>query len=143
VLVHQLIPNEDIRRQVEQVTKASKASVLAAQKEPQKPQSGFSLTAALKDRVNRPRKHAEEIAAGGDQPLALTDGSASQPAPAQPPPNWQPLAFGPLLTPEQFARWQQTLRTGDWTNAKAQFEDWQRRVKAAASPFGRTPPLGA
>eukprot|EP00439_Symbiodinium_sp_Y106_P085120 s1633_g27.t1 len=163
VLVHQLIPNEDIRRQV---TKASKATALAAQKEPQKPQSGFSMTAALKelattscswsfgvrstcglyptqDRVNRPRKHAEEIAAG-DQPLALTDGSAaSQPAPPQPPPNWQPLAFGPLLTPEQFSRWQQTLRTGDWTNAKAQFEDWQRRVKAAASPFGRTPPLGA
>ncbi|CAE7215515.1 unnamed protein product [Symbiodinium natans] len=49
VLVHQLIPNEDIRRQVEQVTKASKATALAAQKEPQKPQSGFSLTAALKE----------------------------------------------------------------------------------------------
>ena len=70
-----------------QVTKASKATALAAQKEPQKPQSGFSMTAALKelattscswsfgvrstcglyptqDRVNRPRKHAEEIAAG-------------------------------------------------------------------------------
>eukprot|EP00434_Breviolum_minutum_P027352 symbB.v1.2.024185.t1/scaffold2225.1/size85319/6 len=127
VLVHQLIANEDIRRQVDQVTKASKATALAAQK------SSLSFTAALKDRVNRPRKHAEEKVlplGDGGQPLALTDGTS---IPASIPANWQPLAFGPLLTPEQFLRWQQHLRAGDWSSAKAQFEDWQRSVKAAGT----------
>eukprot|EP00913_Durusdinium_trenchii_P001741 g1612.t1 len=83
VLVHQLIANEDIRKQVDQVTRASKAAALAAQKEssspdmqePQQPQS-LSFTAALKDRVNRPRKHAEERVSDSAPPLALTDGRA-------------------------------------------------------------------
>lgn len=134
VLVHQLIANEDIRRQVDQVTKASKAAALAAQKDPQ-PQS-LSFTAALKDRVNRPRKHAEERESGeGAAPLALTNGTGP---PAGIPANWQQLAFGPLLTPEQFLRWQQYLRAGNWSSAKGQFEEWQRSVKAAAtrSPWG-------
>ncbi|CAK9099622.1 unnamed protein product [Durusdinium trenchii] len=94
VLVHQLIANEDIRKQVDQVTRASKAAALAAQKEPQQPQS-LSFTAALKDRVNRPRKHAEERVSDSAPPLALTDGSV---AATGIPAHWQPLAFGPLLT---------------------------------------------
>eukprot|EP00931_Biecheleriopsis_adriatica_P061146 TRINITY_DN36761_c0_g2_i1.p1 TRINITY_DN36761_c0_g2~~TRINITY_DN36761_c0_g2_i1.p1 ORF type:complete len:542 (+),score=131.14 TRINITY_DN36761_c0_g2_i1:27-1628(+) len=144
VLVHQLIANEDVRRQVDQVSKASKATALASQKEPQKPQSGYSLTAALKDRVNRPRKHAEEMAAaasagGAAQPvLALTDGSPAASGSNLPPPpaNWQPLAFGPMLSAEQLSRWQQQMRSTSWSSAavKVQFEDWQQSVRAAAAP---------
>ena len=48
MLVHQLIPNEDVRRMVEQVTKSSKAEALAEKKETKRP--ALSLTAELKDR---------------------------------------------------------------------------------------------
>ncbi|CAE8602029.1 unnamed protein product, partial [Polarella glacialis] len=120
---------------------------------------GFELNAALKDRVNRPRKHAEEMAAAASAPvLALTDGSdtsggvaAAAGAPALPASlgAWQPLGFGPPLRPDQFGRWQQTLRSfpvtsATWGSAKAQFEDWQRQVREAGQaaapprdPFGR------
>ncbi|CAE8697494.1 unnamed protein product, partial [Polarella glacialis] len=124
VLVHQLIANEDIRRQVDQVSRASRPAAIAMQKEKERSSNGggggFELNAALKDRVNRPRKHAEEMAAAASAPvLALTDGSdtsggvaAAAGAPALPASlgAWQPLGFGPPLRPDQFGRWQQTLR---------------------------------
>lgn len=56
VYAHQLVANEDIRKQVEQISRASKAMALASQKERERPKV-FEVDAALKDRVNRPRKH--------------------------------------------------------------------------------------
>lgn len=138
VFVHELIANEDIRRQVDQVTRASKVAAIAAEKQEKNPiANSFELTAALKDRVNRPKKYAEEAAAGGSAApmLALTD--ASQPSAASRPaePSWQPLGFGPLLSKEQLSWWQHAIRSApSWDRAKEQFEAWQRQVREAAMP---------
>merc|ERR1712194_345596 len=81
VLAHQLIANEDIRNQVEQIARASKARAIAEQKAKENVNTpkAFEVTASLKDRVNRPKKHAAEAgdnAAGSNAaPLAITDGT--------------------------------------------------------------------
>jgi len=119
VLVHQLIANEDIRRLVDQVTKASKASALAVQKD-----RGNAKLAAAAGQAGG--SHAEPL-------LALTDGTSNgTPAAVA---DWQPLGIGPLLSPEQFASWKQRLSagSGNFVAAKEQFEEWQRSVKAAAA----------
>merc|ERR1719356_324892 len=113
VLAHQLVANEDIRKQVEQVSRSSKAAAVASQKisDSREKTTGFVVDLALKDRVNRPRKYAED-AASGSRTLALTDGSvAGAPAHALGA-NWQPLGFGAMLGVEQFAYWQQAARAG-------------------------------
>lgn len=133
VLAHQLIPNEDIRKQVEQITKASKVAAIASQKEKERPKA-FEVDAALKDRINRPHKHAGEAQAtsdrGGGEMLALTDGGA--PAEASAVAGWQPLGFGPMLTPEQFGAWQHLVRVGLPPSAKERFQEWQQRMRGSA-----------
>mmetsp|Transcript_15318 Transcript_15318/g.43816 ORF Transcript_15318/g.43816 Transcript_15318/m.43816 type:complete len:526 (+) Transcript_15318:96-1673(+) len=170
VLAHQLVANEDIRKQVEQISRATKAMAVATQKDREKPR-GFAVDAALKDRVNRPRKHAasastDEAAAatkgaaaagsaregGGSIStalLALTDGgegAASGGAPGSAcsagtspgprvPASWQPLGFGPMLSPAQFKEWQRLVGSGPPSQqARGQFEAWQRRLREAAPP---------
>merc|ERR1712039_865378 len=93
----------------------------------------FEVTADIKDRVNRPQKHAAQ---SGDTsaPLALTDGTVVGGAA-----DWQPLGFVPLLTPEQFAAWQQAARAAIPQQTKDRFEDWQRRMREAVPP-PPTPP---
>mmetsp|Transcript_103806 Transcript_103806/g.289118 ORF Transcript_103806/g.289118 Transcript_103806/m.289118 type:complete len:534 (+) Transcript_103806:107-1708(+) len=125
VLAHQLIANEDIRKQVEQITKASKAMAIASHKERERPKA-FEIDAALKDRVNRPRKH------GSDEMLALTD---STPAESQQSvAYWHPLGFAPLLTAEQFAVWQHLARAGVPPAVRERFQEWQRQLRGAALP---------
>mmetsp|Transcript_38151 Transcript_38151/g.105117 ORF Transcript_38151/g.105117 Transcript_38151/m.105117 type:complete len:561 (-) Transcript_38151:162-1844(-) len=150
VLAHQLVANEDIRKQVEQIARASKAAAVATQKIAERPKI-FEVDAALKDRVNRPRKHAAEEAAAasstGAAPLAILDGStgaAPPPAPAQwPGPNWAPLGFGPMLRAEDFAAWQKAARSGAVpAHAKEQFADLQRRMREAM-PAPTPAPAGA
>merc|ERR1719221_1533123 len=112
VLAHQLVPNEDIRTQVEQITRATKANAIASTSQPaEKPDSLLSST--LKDRVTRPKKRsADEGAASGM--LAIADASTSSGpstraagAAQSSGPFWQPLGFGPMLSPAQFAVWKQ------------------------------------
>merc|ERR1712039_536091 len=135
VLAHQLIANEDIRNQVEQVARASKARAIAEQKAKEstdKPKA-FEVTADVKDRVNRPQKHAAQ-SGDASAPLALTDGTI-----VGGPADWQPLGFVPLLSPEQFAAWQQAARAAIPQQTKDRFEEWQRRMREAVPP-PPTPP---
>jgi len=152
VYAHQLIANEDIRKQVEQISRASKAMALASQKDKEKPKA-FELDAALKDRVNRPRKHAasavDDQSAAPDKQDASSSGDTNKPqgkhssAPGgfqgTSTPLWQPLGFGPALSAEQFAAWQQAIRAGIHPQAKSQFEEWQQRMRSAA-PAAPPPP---
>jgi len=132
VLAHQLVANEDIRKQVEQISRASKAATVAAQKisDSSNP-TAFQVDTSIKDRVNRPKKYAEEAASDG-QPLALTDGSVRPAAPSHGlGEGWQPLGFGPMLTEHQFAYWRQGARCGVPLQIKEQFADWQRKMREA------------
>jgi len=147
VLVHQLIVNEDIRRQVEQVTRSSQAMAIASNKKqehqlalkdsaPSSSQAttSLSLTAALKDRINRPRKHAAETGGEGSEALALTDRPAAGEGMASGP-SWQPLGLGPMLARENFSAWKSLVRTGaPHPTVKAQFEDWQKKMREFAGP---------
>jgi len=140
VLAHQLIANEDIRKQVEQITRASKAMAIATQKEKERPKA-FEVDAALKDRINRPHKHAADEAQGaGEKLLALADGPAAadvSPLVA----NWHPLGFAPVLTVEQFSTWQQLVRAGVTQAARDRFEDWQRQMRGGQpAPAPPAPP---
>lgn len=128
VYAHQLIANEDIRKQVEHVTRTSKATSILMQKEKDRGKT-FEMDASLKERVNRPRKQADDP---GGQPLALTDQSATASSALVVPPNWQPLGFGPMLSRAHFDLWRQVARSGTPASAKAQFEDWQRRQREGA-----------
>merc|ERR1719277_1106835 len=63
VLAHQLVANEDIRRQVDKITQSSKAAAIASQKqrehqERQEQQESRRGDASLKDRVNRPGRRS-------------------------------------------------------------------------------------
>mmetsp|Transcript_114902 Transcript_114902/g.199096 ORF Transcript_114902/g.199096 Transcript_114902/m.199096 type:complete len:407 (-) Transcript_114902:25-1245(-) len=158
VYAHQLIANEDIRKQVEEITRASKATAVAKEKEKQEKERPkvFELTAALKDRVNRPKKFA--AAAIEDAPVsalrgdtagvsetkssvALAPVSAATKASAEPlqtqreaaaAPLWQPLGFGPMLSAEQFVEWQRAVSAGPRSaRTRELFEDWQRQTREA------------
>mmetsp|Transcript_72949 Transcript_72949/g.189439 ORF Transcript_72949/g.189439 Transcript_72949/m.189439 type:complete len:539 (+) Transcript_72949:204-1820(+) len=162
VLAHQLVANEDIRRQVDQITRTSKAMAIASQKQeealalqwPKASPSTLDVDAALKDRINRPRKHATDApggaaARGSGELLALTDGGSSTggssgggelPPPHAGAPNWQPLGLGPRLSPEQFAAWQHSVRVAPALPAiRQQFESWRLQTRQAMLP----PPLPA
>mmetsp|Transcript_12427 Transcript_12427/g.38775 ORF Transcript_12427/g.38775 Transcript_12427/m.38775 type:complete len:531 (-) Transcript_12427:98-1690(-) len=134
VLAHQLVANEDIRKQVEQITKASKAMAIASQKEKERPRA-FEVDAALKDRVNRPHMHAGEAQAGGErgsgEMLSLTDASGPDASPVA---NWQPLGFARMLSVEQFTAWQHIVRAGLPPSARQRFQEWQQQMRGAAAP---------
>jgi len=144
VYAHQLVANEDIRKQVEQVSRATKANALATQKAAEPPKM-FELDASLKDRVNRPRKHAmgapDEDAdrPAGGAPLAIAD-AAQEGVSGAVAALWLPLGFGPMLTAEHFAEWQRAARgpaSGGGAlppGAKERFEDWQRRMREVVAP---------
>merc|ERR1719379_2760967 len=106
VYAHQLVANEDIRKQVEKITQASKANTLALEKErelaaaPPEQAKSCEVDPSLKDKVNKPHKTIENGAA------AATGSTAPVQAAPSINPSWQPLGFGPLLSPEQFAEWQ-------------------------------------
>lgn len=130
VMVHQLVPNEDIRSQVEEVVKAGKAQAIAAEKTQPKRDRGSAVGVdeGLRDRVNRPRRHAEDPAGGM---LALTDNAVADPTPGT---LWHPLGFGDLMSRAHFERWQRLMRGEMPPGAKEQFEDWQWRVRHTAAP---------
>lgn len=159
VLAHQLISNEDIRKQVEEITRASKASALAAQRQQEYRPRAFEVNAALRDRVNRPRRHASSEALGsGAGLLALTDGSVAH-TPAVDPATvasataaaaaaaaagrWQPLCFGPILTPEQFQLWKEVVRAGLPPQARQNFEEWRMHTLGAPPSVAPPPPSGS
>eukprot|EP00928_Gymnodinium_smaydae_P035013 TRINITY_DN24702_c0_g3_i1.p1 TRINITY_DN24702_c0_g3~~TRINITY_DN24702_c0_g3_i1.p1 ORF type:complete len:486 (+),score=87.54 TRINITY_DN24702_c0_g3_i1:124-1581(+) len=124
LLAHQLVANTDIRKQVEQVSRASTAAAIQKEKVAGDRQK-IDMTVSLKDRVNRPRKHVEDPGT-----LALTNGASGVALVAQGlDSSWQPLGFGGLLSPEQFAVWQRAAAVGPSAEAKRQFEDWQRRMR--------------
>eukprot|EP00929_Paragymnodinium_shiwhaense_P007487 TRINITY_DN111406_c0_g1_i1.p1 TRINITY_DN111406_c0_g1~~TRINITY_DN111406_c0_g1_i1.p1 ORF type:complete len:532 (-),score=114.95 TRINITY_DN111406_c0_g1_i1:106-1701(-) len=134
LLAHQLIGNEDIRRQVEQIARASKAAAVAREKVEEAKAEFFQVDAGLKDRVNRPQKAAEDDATGL---LALTDGKndakTGSTASATPwkDPRWQPLGFNGAqpLTPDEFLAWQKAVRAGISPSAKVNFEEWQKKMR--------------
>lgn len=143
VLAHQLVANEDIRKQVAKISRASTVAAIAQEKVNARP-GALQLDASIKDRVNRPRKHAEEAARGT---LALTDGTVAFPAHGLGA-TWQPLGMGaPLLTPEQFVAWQGAVRRAaapsDFAAARDQFSAWQQgklaTLATAAAPSGPAP----
>merc|ERR1719453_940536 len=140
VYAHQLVPNEDIRKQVDKITRASKANTLALEKErelaaaPPEQAKSSEVDTSLKDKVNKPIKTIENGAA------AATGSTAPVQAPPSIDPSWQPLGFGPLLSPEQFAEWQRLARSGLPIQAKERFGEWQRQVIEALPPEARPPP---
>lgn len=146
VYAHQLVANEDIRRQVEQIARASKAVALATEKaQAQERPKLFEMDASLKDRVNRPKVYAAQVAAAGaaalaSAPLALMNAPHAD---GEEPPAvvWQPLAFGLMLNEMQFEEWRRVVRTGIPHKAQAQnqLELWQAAMREAAPP----PPPGA
>jgi len=138
VYAHQLIPNEQIRNQVEQVARASRADAVAKEKEKEKQAlpKAFEVPDSLKHRVNHRQKHSGDDSA----PLALTNDAFDQTALA----SWSPLGFGPMLSFQQFSEWQRLARGSLPSQAKEPFEDWQNRMREAhlpAMPVAETPAL--
>jgi len=149
VLAHQLVTNEDIRQQVEQVSKSSKAAAIASQKE--KEQEAIELERQQVAGSQNRRALKNE---GGTTPLLALPPSGKTTEETAPlksggnggrdrdrhrsrrsvgaPVSWHPLGFGPRLTPEQFHTWQRSLRGVEIAETvKGQFEEWQRQTKAA------------
>merc|ERR1712187_111628 len=79
----------------------------------------------VRERVNRPKKHATEA---GSAPLAITDGTLGGSL------DWQPLGFVPVLSREQFAAWKTAVRADMPAQTKDRFEEWQRRMREAVPP---------
>lgn len=129
VLAHQLVANEDIRRQVDQISRSSKAAAIASQKEQElralEEQRGRGSVLGPGLKVNSRSRGS------GGEVLALTDGPAAAPRPTVV--VWPPLGFGPRLSREQLVAWQRALKGASLApDIKGQFEEWRRQSREAA-----------
>mmetsp|Transcript_102631 Transcript_102631/g.162151 ORF Transcript_102631/g.162151 Transcript_102631/m.162151 type:complete len:622 (+) Transcript_102631:42-1907(+) len=150
VFPHQLVANEDIRKQVEKIQQASKAAAIAKEKaenaeraEKEKAELALrpktlDIKASLKDRVNRPKKHGiapledSTIPIGSDGAVSSSDGNKLSGGGIDP--SWEPLGFGAMLSMEQWNEWQRLARIGFTPESSAHFAGWQRHILASLPP---------